>query len=274
MLKDPSLQLVQLRPGLKPELVNQAPARCLEDVERVRLAPGAIEGEHQAREQSLTQRVLVNEPLELGRELGAVTERELRLEPRLERAQPELLESLRVRLERFAVEQVAPGRPAPQRERDRQLAQCCVIVIVLSRRAGVRDESLEFVDVELAGLDAQQIAARLASQTVLAEELPQPVEVCVERLSGAPRWPLPPERINEVIARDDLVAVQQQHRQQRPLLSPPERDRLPVLRYRERSKRLKPHAGGMKPPIRRVCEFLARWCVHHLARSTPIRRGL
>ena len=32
-----------------------------------------------------------------------------------------------------------------------------------------------------------------------------------------------------MIARDDLVAVQQQHRQQRPLLSPPERDRVPVV---------------------------------------------
>jgi hypothetical protein len=75
--------------------------------------------------------------------------------------------------------------------------------------------------IELARLDVQQIAARVVCQPVMAEELPQPVDIRVERLSGAPRWPLSPERIDEVIARVDLVALQYQHRQQRPLLSAP-----------------------------------------------------
>ena len=111
-----------------------------------------------------------------------MAERELRLEPRLEHAQPELLESLRVSFEGFAVEQVAPRRPAPQRKRDRQLAECGFMVSVLSSRARVGDESLELVGVEFAWLDVQQIAARLAFQTIMAEQLPQPVQVAVERL--------------------------------------------------------------------------------------------
>ena len=112
MLEDPSLELMQLGPGLEPELIDQAPAGRLEHVERVGLAPGAIEGEHQARDQPLTQRVLVNEPLELGHELGAVTERELGLEPRLKRAQPQLLKPLGVGFERL---RRRAGRPRPAR---------------------------------------------------------------------------------------------------------------------------------------------------------------
>ena len=231
----------------------------MERVERGGLTPGAIEREHQARDQPLTQRVLLDKRLELGHQLGTVTEHELGLEPRLKRAQPQLLKPLRVSFERFAIEQIAPGRPTPQRERECQLAERGLIVKALSRRPRASDESLELVGVEFARFDVQQVAARLAFQTVMAEELAQSVDVCVERLSGARRWPLPPERIDQVIARDDFVVVQQQHREQRPLLSPTERDRLPVLRYGERPERLKPHTGGMKPPIRKVCDFFAMW---------------
>lgn len=199
MLQYPSLQLMQLRTGFEAKLINQAPTGRLEGAERVSLAPGAIQSEHHARDQPLPQRVLLDEPLELGHQLGAVAERELRLEPRLKRAQPELLKSPRVGLESFGVEQVAPRRPAPHRERDRQLAQCRFMVSVLSRGACAGDESLEFGNVELPWLDAQRVAARLAFQTVMAEQLPQPVNVRVERLSGAPRCPLPPQRVVFVI---------------------------------------------------------------------------
>ena len=69
MLQDPSLQLTQLRPGLKPELINEAPAGRLEDVERICLTPGAIQGEHQSGDEPLAQRVRGDELLELGHEL-------------------------------------------------------------------------------------------------------------------------------------------------------------------------------------------------------------
>ena len=48
VLEDPALQLAQRRPGLEPELLDQSSAGRMEDVERVGLAPGAVQREHQA----------------------------------------------------------------------------------------------------------------------------------------------------------------------------------------------------------------------------------
>ena len=68
VLEDPLLQFVQLRSGFEPELFDEPPAGGPERVEGIRLAPCAIQREHQAREQTLVQRVLRHEPLELRHE--------------------------------------------------------------------------------------------------------------------------------------------------------------------------------------------------------------
>jgi len=92
VLEDPSLQLVQLRTGLKAELVDEPAAGRLKQLKRVGLAAGAVEREHQRRYQALARRTVGHELLELSDELPAVSRRGPGLDPRLERAQPQLVE--------------------------------------------------------------------------------------------------------------------------------------------------------------------------------------
>src|SRR6476619_6655488 len=77
---------------LEPELlVQQPPARAV-DLERVCLAAAAIEGQHQLAAQAFPQWLLAHEPVELGNQLRVAPQRELGLDPLLERGQPLLVQ--------------------------------------------------------------------------------------------------------------------------------------------------------------------------------------
>ena len=56
--------------------------------QRLRLPPRTVEREHQLSDEALPQSVLANERLELPDQLSVLTERELRVDPLLERRQP------------------------------------------------------------------------------------------------------------------------------------------------------------------------------------------
>ncbi len=64
------------------------------DAEGFRLPSRAVEREHPLTPQALSQRVLRDEDLELGGEHGMPSERELRVDPVLERRESQLLEPL------------------------------------------------------------------------------------------------------------------------------------------------------------------------------------
>jgi hypothetical protein len=86
----------------------------------------------------------------------------------------------------------------------------------------VGHEELELIDVQLARPDPEHVAASLSRQSIVSEQLAQSVNVGVQRLGGARRESFPPQRVDQLISGYDLVCVQQQHGQQRPLLAPPE----------------------------------------------------
>ena len=82
------------------------------------------------------------------------------------------------------------------------------------------DQPLELIDVELARFHPEHVAASLAEQPAVTKQLPQPVNVGIERLSGTAGRALAPKRLEQLVSGDDVVCVQQQHRQQDPLLAP------------------------------------------------------
>ena len=220
MLKDSPLKLLQLPPRLQPELVDESIACSPKHVEGVGLAPGPVQREHQVASQALPERLLCHEPLELGHELCPPTAHEFRLDARLHRPKPKLLKPPRLDAGQRLVEQIDPRQPTPQRER---LAQCRPrgsVIAGLGCPIGGPDQPLEPIDVELPRLDREQVAAGLAEQPVGAELLSQPVDVGIERFGDAWRRVLSPQRLDQLAARNDPVCVQQQHRQQRPLLAP------------------------------------------------------
>ena len=77
-----------------PEALDERLPRLAVDLERLGLAARAVEREHLLAAQPLAQRVLGDERLELGDERRVPPERELGVDPLLERREPQLLEPL------------------------------------------------------------------------------------------------------------------------------------------------------------------------------------
>ena len=114
--EDRPLQLLQLAPGLDPELLYQDTARVGVRLERVRLAPRAVEGEDQQRAEALAQRVVEDQALELSRQLRVPAQLELGGEVLLQDGRAQLFESSDFALGKRGVSHVRERRPAPQRQ--------------------------------------------------------------------------------------------------------------------------------------------------------------
>ena len=116
LLEDRPLEPPQLLPRLEPELLVEQAAAGLVDGERLGLAAAAVEREHELAAQALAQRVLADEPLQLGHELRVAAELEVGVDPLLERGEPLLLEAGALGACERRVE-LGERRPAPERER-------------------------------------------------------------------------------------------------------------------------------------------------------------
>ena len=90
--EDRPLELAQPRPGSIPSSSTSACARVLVGLEGLGLALRAVEGEHQLRVQALALRVLADQRLELADQLGVAAQRQLGLDPLLERGEAQLVE--------------------------------------------------------------------------------------------------------------------------------------------------------------------------------------
>ena len=160
------MQLLELRARLKTEFRVEGLPGALIDVERVLRAPGAIERKHELAVESLVERVLRDQPLELTNVPDVVSLREIRLDSVLLRGQPRLLEPRgRVARKRF-VAKLGEWFAAPQPER---LAQQVAVAV----RATAFGKRLKAFEIELVRVDSEHIARRPGDQAIVAERLPQ-----------------------------------------------------------------------------------------------------
>ena len=86
--QDLRLEALQLRAGLDAELLDEARAGVLVDVERFRLPAGAVQREHELAAERLTERVRSHQGLELSDHVAVPPELEVRLDPLLLRDEP------------------------------------------------------------------------------------------------------------------------------------------------------------------------------------------
>jgi hypothetical protein len=161
------------------------------------------------------------ERLELAHKLSVLARGEIGVDPLLERAEAQLLELRRVCLRERLVGEVGQRRPAPQRERLAQLR---------GRGGGIgagrlRDQRLKAGQVELGRLDVERVAGRGGHQPAIAELLAHARDVDLDALRHRGRRRVTPDLVHEALGRDDVVGVQQQHRQHGALLAPAERER-------------------------------------------------
>ncbi len=152
MPQDRALELLQLGARLDPELVDEHRPRVAIRLERLRLTAGRVERPHQRRARPLAQRVLADEGFELGDELRVTSEREVGVDPQLERAHAELLEPDDLRLGPVRVRKLGERRSAPElecvaKELRRGLGRCSLRLV---------HQPLEREEIELVRRDADR----------------------------------------------------------------------------------------------------------------------
>ena len=122
LAEDRGLELAQLRAGVDAELLDEGLARGAVGGESIGLPAGTVEREHELRARPFAQWLRGDERLELGDELCVAAEREIGLDPLLQRDRAQLLEPGDLRLRERLVEEVGERGATPERERLAQRA--------------------------------------------------------------------------------------------------------------------------------------------------------
>ena len=196
-----------MQPGARvdPELLEQGRSSLAIHLEGLGLTPRAIEREHELAAQPLAQRMLGHEGLELADEVVVAAEREVGVDPALERRDAKLLELEDRRLGERLVGEVGEGRSAPQRERLAQLVGCDSVVRCRERATTVLDEPLEVMGIDRVGLDLDRVSAGLRHEDVGREHAAQPRHESGERVRRRLGRMVAPQILDQAIARNDLV---------------------------------------------------------------------
>ncbi len=104
------MQLAELAARLDAELLDEPAAGRLVDLQRVGLAAGAVEGEHELAAQALLQRMLGGEGFQLADQLGVLAEREVGLDALCQAVEARLLQAGDLRLGEGLVAEVGQRR--------------------------------------------------------------------------------------------------------------------------------------------------------------------
>jgi hypothetical protein len=173
-----------------------------------------------------------DERLELPGDLRVPARGEVGVDALLERREPQLLQPGDLRLRERLVGQVGERRPAPQAERLAQHPRGRAGI----GAAGLGDQRLEARRVELRRVEAEHVARRAGDEPAVAELAAQARDVHLDALGDRRRRRLAPDLVDQPLRRDHVVGVQEQHREQRALLGPAERERATAVGHLQRAE--------------------------------------
>ena len=111
------MEPLQLGARLDPELTDEHLAGPQEGLERLGLAAGSVQGDHQLAPPPLAERLLSDHGLELGDQLTRITGSEPRIDQILGRCASKLVEPLAFRRPEARVPVALEGGAAPETER-------------------------------------------------------------------------------------------------------------------------------------------------------------
>jgi hypothetical protein len=241
LCQDRSLELLKRPPRLEPEPLDQFAASIPIGLQRAGLAPAAVQREHQLAAQPLAQRMLANERLKLAHQPRVLPRRKIRVDPVLQRGQARFLQPRDLSLRKRLVGEIRKRRTPPHPQRLAQGSAGRQCVASFERLPAACGERLEPVDVELAWLDPKHIATPLGEEQPIAQRLTQVRYVSLNELVRARGRLLAPELVDQAIRGNHLAPVQEQHRQQRPLLGRAQRQRAVVIDSLKRPENAKFH---------------------------------
>jgi hypothetical protein len=184
-------------------------------LERIGLPPAAVEREHQLSAQSLAQRVLADERVELARDLGMPAAGEVGVDPRAEAAEAQILEPRDLGLGEALVGDVGERRPAPELERVLQRGGRLPRLTARELLAPQPQAPLEAVGVERVRRESQAVAAALGHDQVLAQRGPDARRHDVDGVARVLRAGSVPQLIDDTVEVDRGAVAHEKQREER-----------------------------------------------------------
>ena len=167
-----------------------------------------------------------------GHELGVVAEHQLRLHPFLPCREAELLQPGRLGHGERLVGEVGQRRAPPQGQGLGQAGRGHLGPSVGGGPPALVHQPLEPGGVEVVGTDVQHVAGLPALEQWVAaggQHLPQPGDLDLDRPGGVGRRLAMPQVVDDAVGRHQPAGVDEQQRQQGPLLRPPEVERTSLV---------------------------------------------
>jgi hypothetical protein len=162
--------------------------------------------------------MLRDEPLEFAHHLGMALPLEVGIESLLDAIEPQLFEPSDLVLGEPVECDVREGPPTPQAERRSERA-CRGIGV--SGRTGftpLGEQARSPFGIKLSCLDLEDVAPRTGVESVpRTKRTPHTRHVCLERFCRSRRGPASVQVLDDPVTGHDLVAVQDQNREQRTL---------------------------------------------------------
>ena len=215
MAEDVALERLQLGRRVEAQLVGQHPPGVPVRGERVGLAPAAVERQHQLRAQRLAQRMLPDQRLQLGHQLGMTAEGEVGLDALTQARQAQLLEALSLAGGEWLVAHVLQRRAPPEPERVGQQPARVGVVAARERVAPLGGHALEPARVNGVGVGESQLVALCPPRDrLLAQHAAQARDDALERVRRMLGQRLAPQRVDRDVRRRHPDAVDEQQREQ------------------------------------------------------------
>ena len=169
-----------------------------------------------------------DERFELGAEASVPAERELGIDPVLDRCKTQLGQAPPLALREQPRRQVVERRPTPERKRLLEQNERPFELAAAERIARLAREPLEAVQIDVVVGDAQHVAGRGRLHALGPDDLAELRDVPVQRRGRGLGRLAAPDELDQPLARHDLVRMHEERREERALPGAAERERLPT----------------------------------------------
>ena len=210
------LKRPQLSTRLQPQLTDEIGLRLAIHKQGVGLLPRAIQRQHQLRPATLAQRLLSDQPPELGHKLPMPAKPEISVHTILDRHRPPSQQPPDLVPQRRLVREIRQRFAAPQLQCLLQQRRGSLRIAPCKRGAPLLCQRFEAHRVHALRLDDQRITTRARLQHIGAQLRPHSRHEIVERMRRRTRRRLPPDRLDQRVAPHRLIPTQQQHPDQQP----------------------------------------------------------
>jgi hypothetical protein len=163
----------------------------------------------------LAKRVFGDQRPQLRDQVRVATEREIDVDAEFDRGQPDLLEPGNGRLREVLVSEVGQRAAPPQRQGLANPGRRLTGTAAGQQGSPVVHQPLEPVQVEFVGSRTCSSPSHPATSCARLERHAQTRNVQPEGGAGGPGRVHAPDRVDKLLGPDDLVRVQEQHREQR-----------------------------------------------------------